>query len=218
MLLAVSMALPGRGQTTSTNSPSATNSVPAKPAYKFIAERNIFNPNRYAGSGEGRVDPKRVAGYPGFSLVGTMFYDKGTFAFFDGTDSQYKKVLQTSGTIADYRVAEIAPQYVRLEANGNQAVTNHVTLPVGMQLKKFPEGDWRLVAGTESFGGSSDGGSGRWGDRRNRFGRSSDNSSSSSSGAAPPAAPGSGSSSSAGGSSSDILKRLMQQREQEMQK
>ena len=173
-----------------TNSPTSAVSFEA---FKVVAQRNIFNPNRYAGRTGGPRNPRQIARAPGFGLVGTMIYEKGAFAFFDGSDAQYKKVLKPSDTIADYRVAEIAPSYVKLETGGNQ-----ITLQVGMQMKEL-DGKWELAEGTESLGRSSDNSSGA-----------------SASETTTEAGP---ETSSGGGSSADaILRRLMQQREKELQK
>jgi len=137
-------------------------------------------------------NPRQMAKAPGFALVGTMIYDKKAFAFFDGTDAQYKKVLKLSDTIADYRVAEITPSYVKLEIDGAQT-----TLQVGMQMKVL-DGKWELAEATESLGKSLD----------------------NSSGISTPemtteTVPGT---SSSVGDADAILKRLMQQREKELQK
>ena len=127
---------------------AATNNVSAADsfgAFKIIAQRNIFNPNRYAGRTGARLDPNQMARAPGFALVGTIIYEKGAFAFFDGSDSQYKKVLKPSDTIADYRVVEITPSHVKLETG-----TNQITLAVGAQMKMI-DGKWELAEGTESL-------------------------------------------------------------------
>ncbi len=192
-----------------------TTNKPPVPDYRFVAQRNIFNPNRFPSSGGDRPRPsgQALARAPGFALVGTMIYEKGSFAFFDGTDAQYKKVIKNSGTIGDYQVAEIAAKYVTLQAD-----TNRVTLPVGMQMKKLGE-TWELVAGTDAaIGGASTSGFSGGRDREysnRRFGRraAQDNSSSSEqtdSAPAPAPAP--------TGDVSDVMKRLMQQRERELQK
>ena len=176
--------------TVATNSPKSAVSFDT---FKIIAQRNIFNPNRYAGRSGGPRNPRQIARAPGFALVGTMIYEKGAFAFFDGTDSQYKKVLKPSDTIADYRVVEIAPSYVKLETGGNQT-----TLPVGMQMKEI-DGKWEMTEGTESLGGSSGNPSGA--------------------SASETITEAGSETSSGGGSGADaILKRLMQQREKELQK
>ena len=46
-----------------------------------------------------------------FVLVGTMSYEKGFFAFFDGSHSDYKRVLKREETIAGFKVAAIGPHW-----------------------------------------------------------------------------------------------------------
>jgi hypothetical protein len=74
-----------------------------------------------------------------------MSYEKGLFAFFDGTSSDYRKVLKTQDAIAGYKVMDIAPNQVKL-ASG----TNEVTLPVGMQMRRKEEGGWTLSTRAEA--------------------------------------------------------------------
>jgi hypothetical protein len=112
--------------------------------FKIITQRNIFDPNRRGGSGQPyvrRVDPSRLARADGFSLVGTLIYDREALAFFDGTDSRYRKVLKVDGDIANYKITEVTATFVKLVANGNE-----VKLPVGMQMKKDGS-EWRLMDG-----------------------------------------------------------------------
>ncbi len=118
------------------------------PAFKLIDERNIFNPNRRPGSARGAegesVKPAKI---DRFSLIGTLIYEQGSFAFFDGTEAQYRTVLKPSGTIAGFKLLEITPNHVRLNS-----ASNTVDLPMGMQMKRQDEGDWQLVAETEIDG------------------------------------------------------------------
>ena len=117
-------------------------------AFRIIAERNIFNPNRSGRSGRSATraaSESRVA-TPSFALVGTMCYEQGRFAFFDGSSSEYRKALAPADRIAGYKIAAITPGHVKLESTNGQPVE----LAVGMQMKKQDEGDWLLVAGTES--------------------------------------------------------------------
>jgi hypothetical protein len=111
-------------------------------AFKLINDRNIFNPNRSARSG-GRTETRReirpTARTEAFALVGIMDYEKGRFAFFDSASSQYKKVVQTTEAIADFKLLAIAPNSVKLVSG-----TNKLELPVGMQLSREPEGEWQL--------------------------------------------------------------------------
>src|SRR5579862_1681456 len=66
-------------------------------AFQLIAERNIFDPNRAPRSIRNTTQPKTT---DSFTLVGTMSYEKGIFAFFDGNSSDYKKVLKPDESIA----------------------------------------------------------------------------------------------------------------------
>ena len=109
--------------------------------FQVISQKNIFNLNR---TGRRRDRSRTQRGGDAFSLVGTMSYDKGTFAFFDGTGSEYKKVLQNDGAIAGYKVAEITPISVKLETGGKQ-----VTMKVGTQMRREDRGTWQLVASSE---------------------------------------------------------------------
>jgi len=72
--------------------------------------------------------------------MGTMSYEKGRFAFFEGSGSQYQKVLETSNTIGGYTITEITPAHVKLESTNGQAIE----LPVGMQMRRQDEGEWSL--------------------------------------------------------------------------
>jgi hypothetical protein len=75
-----------------------------------------------------------------------MAYEKGWFAFFDGTSSDFRKVLQPTDTIAGYKVADIRADYVKLAGDGRE-----VELRVGMQMKRHDEGEWQAGERTESF-------------------------------------------------------------------
>jgi hypothetical protein len=119
-------------------------------AFKIIADRNIFDPNRYPRSG-GRVvarpQPAKVAEV--FSLVGTLSYEKGQFAFFDGTSSDYKKQLKLAGTIAGYKITGIKADRVEWEADGKKT-----EVLVGTQFRKMEDGTWQVVADGGSYGDS----------------------------------------------------------------
>jgi hypothetical protein len=159
-------------------------------SFKLVIDRNIFDPNRTPRHGSaGPV--RRVVVVDSFSLVGTMSYGKGTFAVFDGSSAEYRKVLKTSGKIADYKLTEITDRRVKL-ASG----TNTVEMAVGTQLHREEAGEWTFVAQAGSYG--SGGGPPNGG----LPGRPS---------AAPGGAPGG-----ATGADSDVLKKLMERRAKEM--
>jgi hypothetical protein len=116
------------------------------PAFKLLVERNIFNTRRsarYVPSDRPRERPSRTES---FALVGVMSYEKGPFAFFEGSRSDYQKVLKKDDTIAGFKVAEIEPSAVKLTSP-----TNEVELHVGMQLRREDEGEWKMSQKPESL-------------------------------------------------------------------
>ena len=115
-------------------------------AFKIIVDRNIFDPDRRPMVASGPA-PTIV---DSFSLVGTMSYQKGIFAVFDGTSSEYRKVLQPGGGIAGYTVKVIGgtPQRSRPPR------TNELELSVGMQMRRNEDGRWSVGEQEESAGGS----------------------------------------------------------------
>jgi hypothetical protein len=133
------------------NSFAQSTNAPSKLTYdsfRTVSDRNIFNPNRFA-RGSGRTNT-RTSSTPAsriesFSLVGIMAYEKGWFAFFDGTKGDYKQALQAEGAIGEYKVILVTPDHVKL-AGG----TNTFDLKVGMQMRREDEGDWFLNEGGES--------------------------------------------------------------------
>jgi len=123
--------------------PAQPTNEPGRPdysAFKLITDRNIFNQRRYASQARRpRRETRNSARGDYFALAGTMSYEKGTFAFFEGTSSEYKKVLKPAETIAGYTVTAITPAYVKLASSSNE-----IELPVGMQLRREESGDWHL--------------------------------------------------------------------------
>src|SRR5579862_5953136 len=163
--------------------------APARPDYsyfKLIGDRNIFDPNRYPRQSRGQRRESRGPQADAFSLVGTMSYAKGTYAFFDGTSSEYRKALQLDDAIAGYKVTEITPNTVKL-----QAADKRIEMKVGTQMRKETEGGWQLVGQAELPASSVQDSAG---------GETSSDATRSSS----------------GGEVNDVLKKLMQQREQEL--
>jgi hypothetical protein len=116
-----------------------------------------------------------------------MTYEKGTFAFFDGTSSEYKKALKLADAIAGYKVTNIAPNGVKLVSG-----TNQLDLSVGAQLRREEDGPWLLSGQSTSYAATP---------------------ASTSTNAA--ATTSTGSDTASGSAESDIIKRLMQKREKE---
>ena len=120
-------------------------------AFKVIVDRNIFDPNRRPHVASGPA-PTIV---DWFALTGTLSYDKGTFAVFDGSGSDYHKVLESGGKIAGYTLARIQRDSAELSAG-----SNHVELRVGMQMRRSEDGTWEpaeaAVASISSGSGRSE--------------------------------------------------------------
>jgi hypothetical protein len=114
--------------------------------YKLIADRNIFNPRRHARSSTNteRRETTRPVRIESFTLVGSMSYEKGWFAFFDSANSEYRKTVQPSEKVGAFTVAEIAPMHVVLTWD-----TNVVQLRVGMQMRREDGGDWHTNTAPE---------------------------------------------------------------------
>ncbi len=156
-------------------------------AFRIVAERNIFDANR--SGGQVRVSSsRRPARVESFTLVGTMAYEKGAFAFFDGSSSEYTKVLQANGVIASHKLVDVLAHAVKLEADGKV-----LELPVGSSMRREDEGTWHLGDGVAGHAESS------YASTRTSAPESSAGNSNSSA------------------DQSEILKRLMERRERESQ-
>jgi hypothetical protein len=177
-----------------------SNGVPGPTAYPafsgFITGRNIFDPGRFPRNSRPftRIRQTRAQrSAPTFTLVGTMSYEKGMFAFFDGNQSELRKVLyqSDSNSIAGYTVAEITLAGVKLQTADKKAT---VQMKIG-DLMRQEGGSWQLAGKGELSAGTSSG--------ESAAPAATDNSSPDTSDAPSPALEG-----------NDILKKLMQQREQ----
>ena len=115
--------------------------------FKLILERNVFDPNRAPRRQGNQPKPRTL---DSLTLVGIMSYDKGTFAFFDGSSSEYKKAVKLADTIAGHKLTSIEPNSVKLSAG-----TNQVELRVGMQLHREEGGDWTVSAQHEIYAANS---------------------------------------------------------------
>jgi hypothetical protein len=138
-------------------------------SFKLITQNNIFNPKRYKGytrteRPSGNQKPR--ADY--FALVGIMNYEKGSFAFFEGSSSQYQKIAKASDSIAGFKVIGIESNAVQLVSG-----TNTVAMPIDMQMRR-EEGssDWKLALRTDTVVASYDRSDRSRNDRNDRNGRS----------------------------------------------
>jgi hypothetical protein len=162
LLLGLLAGRPATAQTSSAariGSAAPTNTRPVRldfSSFKLITDRNIFSPTRTPSRPMRYEAPRtQTASYARsdyFSLVGTMEYAKGPFAFFDGTSSQYRKSLRLgdTNTIAGYRVTDITQSHVKLAQ-----ATNTIELKVGMLMRHDGQGNWVASLPTDTSVGSS---------------------------------------------------------------
>ena len=125
--------------------PAGTDSAPSFDSFKIIIRNNIFDPNRsprIAYTNRSQRVERRATDY--IALVGTMSYEKGKFAFFDGSNDQYKKVLEPGASLAGYTVKEITQNDVTLAANGKE-----FQMKVGTQLRNDGQSGWKLSTNTD---------------------------------------------------------------------
>jgi hypothetical protein len=217
----------------STNSADGTSSRTDYVSFRIVSERNIFNPRRSGRSSaraNTRAEPERRVRMERFALLGTMSYEKGRYAFFDGSGSEFRKVAKPADSIAGFKITEVAPTCVKLEMTNGQILE----LCVGMQMKKREDEDWQLAGKADSAEGtnrstgsaSSAAASGPESDevlKRLQQRREQDGAAVSTEAAATPPAveaakPDEAKTTAAPGESDDVLKRLLQKREQELNK
>jgi hypothetical protein len=197
IILATLLALAG-----SVSVQSQSNNVPGESDYnrfsQFIADRNIFDPNRQPRYSSGprvqrpRTRPTRTTGTPYVSLVGTMNYDKGLFAFFDSNQYDLKQIIGAGTQFAGYTVKAITTDGVTLV---DKSKREH-TMKIGAQMHQ--DGTSWVLSDRNDYVAPSDSST------------ASDSSSSGSESHSEPAP-------SSNLENNDVLKRLMQLREKENQ-
>ena len=123
-----------------------TTNVPDFASFQIISQRNIFNQSRVPHT---RATHVTVPVVDSFAFVGTMSYAKGEFAFFNGSSSEFRKVLQVDGEIANFKVTDITPKSVTL-TNG----TNQVVLDLQTQMRRDDNGHWAMSSERASYPGA----------------------------------------------------------------
>ncbi len=122
-------------------------------AFRAIAERNIFNAARSGGRAAAAPrETRRPAHVNTLAVVGLMSYEKGAYAFFDGSSSEFRKAVPLGGTVGGFKVVDIRPDRVQLEAG-----TNQFELKVGARLRREEQGPWQVAESTEPLPAASPG-------------------------------------------------------------
>ena len=138
----------------------SNNSTPGATDYaafsRFVAARNIFDPNRQPHYTTSRPRTKtttrsRSPSTPAFTFVGTMGYEKGLFAFFSGNSDELKQVLPVGQKIAGYTVTQIAQGRVTLAAADKKG---NLQLRIGDVMRE-ENGKWELSGSGEVPAGDS---------------------------------------------------------------
>ncbi len=167
-------------------------------AFSMIADRNVFNQSRFPRSSSGSPNTNVVRRTPkidSITLVGTMDYQKGKLAFFDGSSSQFKKAVKVGDSVGSFKLVDVAPNMVKLSGEKLE-----MELKIGQALRREDDGEWQVsslsVIGSAvaAVGGLSTGG-----DKP----------------AGSDGATGASAASGSGGSADDALKRLMEKRAKE---
>lgn len=132
-----------RGPGTSATAKSNATPTLSFDSFNLIAVRNIFNQSRTPrrGGGQATSRPTIRVRVESIALVGTMIYEKGNFAFFDGSNSQYRKTLKPGDSIGAYKLTEVGPNQVKLSDDKQEWA-----LKVGQELRRENEGEWILGA------------------------------------------------------------------------
>ena len=112
--------------------------------FSIVWQRNVFDPDRSPFRPRRIEDGSREQGPPPvrmerFALTGAMVQDGHTFAFFEGSDSEYNRVAKPGDSLGGVLLTALRTDGATLEVGGET-----IHLPVGMQLSRHGDGPWRV--------------------------------------------------------------------------
>ncbi|HQP97803.1 MAG TPA: hypothetical protein PLY86_05075 [bacterium] len=183
----------GYGVCQDTGEATENKSVQKYESFELIVSRNIFNPNRRAKRVESA--PPTVVHTPKvdeITYVGMIDTGAGTYAFFEGSNADYQRVLSVGDTIAGCTVTVIDSRHVSL-----LATETPLDVPVGSRIVREDRGQWEITAAVS---------------RRPPPARETEKPKETVEPAAAKAEP------ATGGDGGDLLKRMMERRKQETKK
>ena len=105
--------------------------------FRIIAERNMFSPKSSGRSVESAKPSE--PNLDSLVLAGTMSYEKGQFAFFDGSNPDFRKVLKVGDNIGGCVLTEITAKQVKLKVGEVE-----FELAAGTRLIRENAGQWKL--------------------------------------------------------------------------
>lgn len=115
--------------------------------FKLIPDRNVFNTLRLTSPPESLPTvTRRERVVETFSLLGTMKYDQGHVAFFEGSNVSFKKSVKVDESIAGCKITAINADSVTIEANGKP-----LELKVGFMLRREDDGAWEPRVAEREF-------------------------------------------------------------------
>ena len=128
--------------------------APAFESFQLIFDRNIFDPNRREKRPEREAPPPtpRPTRTREILLIGTIIYERGAFAFFEGTEREYNTAMHVGEEIAGYQIVTIDTSKIVLQKEGQQ-----VDLQIGLGLSKQDEEEWKIASVQYVRGGDSKG-------------------------------------------------------------
>jgi hypothetical protein len=120
------------------------NTPPDLATFRLISERNIFNPNRSKQSqtSGNRTDrsTRRTPRIETITLVGTLSYEKGYFAFFEGSLPGLSRAFTPGDVIAGFRIQEVLNDRILLTHNDSTTI-----LPLRGQLRREDDAPWTVT-------------------------------------------------------------------------
>jgi hypothetical protein len=124
----------------------AASSSPEFTSFKIILQRNIFDPNRTPfrensdQSRKSRPNPQQT---DRFTLLGVLIHNGDPLAFFEGSQTEFRREFKPGETIAGFRIAGISTEKVLLEKEGRK-----IPIPVGQGMSSTDGEEWEVGSGT----------------------------------------------------------------------
>ena len=125
--------------------PNPISPVPAAPefsAFRSIADRNIFDTSRVdrvQRNANPDAPPPPPPAAQTITLVGTMNYEKGRFAFFDSSEAAFRRVLEVNETLGEFTITTITDDSVDLHNDDRT-----LTLRLQQSLRRTADSPWTV--------------------------------------------------------------------------